>query len=557
MNLCHDPDGIRAVLSALDRPCYVTRSGHRVGVTAQAPAPGDTVLAAVGPLPPDRLGSAAFRDHHGVRAAYMAGAMAGGIAGTELVTAMARAGYLAAFGSAGLPGPRLDEALRTLAHRLGDAPYACNLIHSPMAPHAERACVDLCLRHGVRCVEASAFLTLTPDLVRYRASGLRPGPAGGVLVHHRVIAKVSRPQVAELFLRPAPEPLLTELVARREITAEQARLARAVPMADDLTVEADSGGHTDRRPLTVLLPAITRLRDRIARETSAHRPPRPPVRVGAAGSLGTPHAVAAAFALGADYVVTGSVNQAAVEAATSPAVKSLLADAGLADCTMAPAADMFEQGITVQVLNRGTLFPGRAGRLYRLYRDYGSLEELPAKERRSLEERIFGRPLDEVWADTRDYLAAHHADRLPRAERDAKHRMALTFRWYLAMASRWAVAGDTARSGDWQIWCGPAMGAFNAWAAGSTLEPVENRHVTAIAEHLLRGAAHLTRVHHLRTGGTQLPASCADYRPPRLSPAARSARRDAPGPAAPPLRIPGPHRAAELGVTGRTSPGTT
>ncbi|MFJ8648543.1 PfaD family polyunsaturated fatty acid/polyketide biosynthesis protein [Streptomyces sp. NPDC093546] len=516
MSMRHDPEGVHAALSALDQPCYVVRSGDRVGITTRPPLPGDTVLAAASPLPPGRLGSPGFREHHGVRASYMAGAMAGGISGTDLVTSMARAGYLASFGAAGLSEDRIEGALRTLARRLGDTPYACNLIHSPMAPRSERACVDLCLRHNVRCVEASAFVDLTPEVVRYRAAGLRPGPAGGVVVGHRVIAKVSRPEVAERFLRPAPEALLAELVARHDITAEQARLARTVPMADDITVEADSGGHTDRRPLTVLLPAMTSLRDRVARETSGHRHPPSGVRIGAAGALGTPHAVAAAFALGADYVVTGSVNQASVEADTSPAVKELLAQAGLADCTMAPAADMFEQGVTVQVLGRGTLFPGRAGRLYRLYRDHDSLENLPPEERRALEERVLGRPVDEVWADTRDYLAAHHPDQLHRAERDAKHRMALTFRWYLAMSSRWAIAGDAAHAKDWQVWCGPAMGAFNTWAAGSTLEPVDNRHVIAIAHHLMRGAAYLTRVHHLHAGGTRLPSSCTDYRlPPR------------------------------------------
>jgi trans-AT polyketide synthase, acyltransferase and oxidoreductase domains len=39
--------------------------------------------------------------------------------------------------------------------------------------------------------------------------------------------------------------------------------------------------------------------------------------IGLAGGMGTPFAVAAAFVMGADYVLTGSVNQACVEAGTS------------------------------------------------------------------------------------------------------------------------------------------------------------------------------------------------------------------------------------------------
>ncbi|WP_435845987.1 PfaD family polyunsaturated fatty acid/polyketide biosynthesis protein [Streptomyces huasconensis] len=504
-----------ATLADLENPVYVIGDGGTVQLSARPPAGGQALLAAAAPLPPGRLGPAAFRAHHGVQANYMAGAMAGGIAGTELVRALARAGYLASLGAAGLSAARLDAALGTLARDLPDTPYACNLIHTPSAPRLEGLCVDLCLRHRVRCVEASAFVQLTPDLVRYRATGLRRGRDGSVTVGHRVVAKVSLPQTAEMFLRPAPEALVAELLRRGALTVEQAELARTVPMADDVTVEADSGGHTDRRALSVVLPAVLALRDRIGEERSrTSMPVVPAVRVGAAGGIGTPHAVAAAFALGAEYVVTGSVNQATVEAATGDAVKRLLATADLTDCLMAPAADMFEQGVTVQVLGRRTLFAGRAALLHRLYRDHDSLDDISAEQRRHLEQRVLGLPVEEVWRQTRAYLGTHDAGRLARADADPKHRMALVFRWYLANASRWATAGDQRRSSDWQIWCGPAMGAFNQWTRDTALAEPDGRHAADIARHLMRGAAYLTRLHHLRSSGVHLPPSCDQYRLP-------------------------------------------
>nr|WP_229924531.1 PfaD family polyunsaturated fatty acid/polyketide biosynthesis protein [Streptomyces sulfonofaciens] len=511
-----DAEGVYAVLADLDRPCYIVSSGGKPGALCDPPAPGSgaTVLAVAAPQHPGRLGSAEFRRWHGVRHAYMAGSMAGGISGEDLVIALSRAGYLASFGAAGLPEARVDAALRRLARELGDTgrAYACNLIHSPMDPALERRCVDACLRYGVRCVEASAFVQLTPDLVRYRVAGLRraPGAPGGVRVENRLIAKVSRPETAELFLRPAPPELLADLVARGLADAEQAELARAVPMADDITFEADSGGHTDRRALAVMLPVIVGLRDRVARE----HPHRAPVRIGAAGGIGTPESVVAALALGASYVVTGSVNQATLEAGTSSAVKRLLAAAGPADCTMAPAADMFEQGVQVQVLARGTVFAAHAGRLSRLYRDHAGLAELPPAELRHLEERVLRRPVARVWQDTADYLARHHPEWLRRAETDPRYRMAMVFRWYLGMASRWATEGEAERQGDWQVWCGPAMGAFNAWTAGSALADPGARGVAAVAGHLLRGAAFHSRVTQLRLAGVHLPSACARYRLP-------------------------------------------
>ena len=56
-------------------------------------------------------------------------------------------------------------------------------------------------------------------------------------------------------------------------------------LADNLTVEADSGGHTDNRPLVILLPTMLKLRD----ELQEARPYS--TRVGVGGGLGTPEAV--------------------------------------------------------------------------------------------------------------------------------------------------------------------------------------------------------------------------------------------------------------------------
>ena len=64
-----------------------------------------------------------------------------------------------------------------------------------------------------------------------------------------------------------------------------------------------------------------------------------PLRVGLAGGIATPDAAAGAFAMGAAYILTGSINQAAVEADTSDCVREMLVQARQADVAMAPAAD--------------------------------------------------------------------------------------------------------------------------------------------------------------------------------------------------------------------------
>jgi PfaD family protein len=500
-------------LADLDNPCYVVRTAAGIAVTGQPPRGDGELLAAVGPLPPARLGGASgFVAAHGVAYPYMAGAMANGIASEELVIALARVGCLASFGAAGLLPERIEAALRRFDAEISGLPRACNLIHSPSESGLERAAVQLFLTHGVDRVEASAFMDLTPHVVRYRVAGLRRDRSGAVRADNRLLAKVSREEVAVRFMRPPPPEMLRGLVEDGLVTAEQAELARLVPMADDVTVEADSGGHTDRRPLTVLLPGVLALRERLAAETG-HR-----VRVGAAGGIGTPEAAAAAFAMGAEYIVTGSVNQACVESGTSDAARRMLAEAGAADCDMAPAADMFELGVQLQVLRRGTLFPMRARRLYELYRTYDSVDDLPAVERTRLEQQIFRRPLTRVWQDTVDYFERRDPEQLARAADNPKRRMALIFRWYLGMGSRWAKTGDPDREPDYQVWCGPAMGAFNAWTSGTYLEQPGNRRVADVALHLMHGAAYTRRVGHLRDLGVHLPPTCTGYRPTRPHP---------------------------------------
>ena len=63
---------------------------------------------------------------------------------------------------------------------------------------------------------------------------------------------------------------------------------------------------------------------------------------------------------------------------------------------------------------------------------------------------------------------------------------------------------------DYQIWCGPAMGAFNEWTRGSFLEKPENRRAALVAQNLLYGAAQQLRRQLLRAQGIQLQAGHAE-----------------------------------------------
>ncbi|GMV82344.1 MAG: oxidoreductase [Planctomycetota bacterium] len=456
---------------------------------------------------PEHLGDRGFCADHGIRYPYLTGAMANGIASVEIVEAMGRAGMLGFFGAAGLSLERIEAAIDRLAGGL--FPYGFNLIHTPNEPRMEAAVVDLYLRRGVRLVEASAYLDLTLPLVRYRVKGIRRGADGRPEAPNRIVAKVSRVEVAAKFFAPPPERFLKELVASGEIRPEQAELAARIPMAQDLTAEADSGGHTDNRPAIAMLPTMLALRDRMQAQYGYAEP----LRVGAAGGISTPAAAAAMFSMGVAYVLTGSINQACVESGSSDRVRAMLAEAQQADVAMAPAADMFEMGVKLQVLKRGTMFPMRAAKLYQLYRSHESLESLPPAEREALEKSFFRATCEDIWAQTKSFFEKRDPSQVERAARDPKHKMALVFRWYLGMSSRWANAGEASRAVDYQVWCGPAMGAFNEWTKGSFLERPEQRKVVTVALNILYGAAVLTRAHGLRCQGVPIPPGAAEFQP--------------------------------------------
>jgi PfaD family protein len=183
---------------------------------------------------------------------------------------------------------------------------------------------------------------------------------------------------------------------------------------------------------------------------------------------------------------------------------------------MAPAADMFEMGVKLQVLKRGSLFPMRAQKLFDFYKNYDSIDEIPLVEREKLEKEIFRKSLESVWQDTVAYFSQRDPDQITRADNNPKRKMALIFRSYLGLSSRWSNAGEKGREMDYQIWCGPSMGSFNEWVKGSYLAQANNRRVVDVADHIMIGAGFLYRLQNLKLQGLLMPAQYWNYCPKPL-----------------------------------------
>ena len=392
---------------------------------------------------------------------------------------------MGSYGSGGVPINKISEDIDKIQSALcHNEPYMINIL-SNRNSEAEWKLIKLLIEKNVHFAEASAFIRLSEPLVYYRLHGLEKNKDGSVSIKNRIIAKVSREEVFRNFAMPADKKIVEKLLKTNYITQEEAELSQLIPMADDITVEADSGGHTDGRPLVAILPAMAALRDSIQEQMQYSTP----VRVGAGGGIGTGESALGAFQMGASYVVTGSVNQSCVESGTSDYVKNLLCSVQMADIVTAPAADMFEFGAKVEVSKKQTLFPQNSAKLYDYYVRYNSFYDIPSAEREIIENRILKRKFEDIWNDTKQYFEKINPSEIKKAEEKPKHKMALVFRWYLGNSSRWAVNGEKSRAFDMQIWCGQSMGAFNLWTKGTVFEKSENRKVADVAEYIMNQCA--------------------------------------------------------------------
>ncbi len=311
-----------------------------------------------------QLGATSFRKRFNLKYAYLTGAMYRGIASKELVVAIGKAGCLGFLGTGGMSLAGIENEINFIKNQLDQGQsYGMNLICNINNPLIEMDTVELYIKNGVDCIEAAAFMRITPALVYYRATGLHRNEKGAIECRHKIIAKLSRPEVALAFLSPPPEVIVNTLLAEGKITLAQAEMAKQIGVSYDICVEADSGGHTDQGVALVLLPAIQAIRHDIELKHKYSEK----IHVGLAGGIGVPQAAMAAFMMGADFILTGSINQCTVEAGTSDSVKNLLQDINVQDTDYAPAGDMFELGARVQVLKKGVFFPARANKVFMLY----------------------------------------------------------------------------------------------------------------------------------------------------------------------------------------------
>lgn len=429
----------------------------------------------------DIFGNNEFMKEYGLRYAYAAGPMEAGITTKEMVERCAEAGLLGIYATNTLPYEQITHDVKYLTDRLGSKYFGVAVSPDWSDSLREEAIIDILCRHRVRMVQFSRYINVSNTIVRYKANGLSSEGRQESGCENKVMIKLSRPEVAAVFARPAPEEMIRELLQVGEITDEQAERLRKMPIADDICVESNSAGRTDNASTLATFPAIAAMVAEISRQYHYHKR----IRVGCAGSIGNPEAVAALFTLGADFVMTGSINQCTVEAGTSKLIKKVLQEIEIQDTEYIPAGDNYDYNTKIQVAKKGVLFAVRANKLYETYKMYNSISELNPELKEQIEENYFNKTFESVFDMIRPSLSEVQLRRL---EKLPKYKMALIFNWYYLQGMADAINGNESNMLNALIYCSVAMGAFNSYVKNTELEQWENRHIDVIGIKLMNDA---------------------------------------------------------------------
>jgi NAD(P)H-dependent flavin oxidoreductase YrpB (nitropropane dioxygenase family) len=242
----------------------------------------------------------------------------------DVAAAVSRAGGLGVLGIAGLTPDELEVELMWLDEAVGGASYGVDVLipasladlaadpsRAPSFPDEHRRFVDELLeRHGVPPLIDEAR-ELVPSATGFHATSLIDRALGHPV---RLVASALG----------TPPPHLIEAAHNRDVmvaalvgTAHQAERQRDAGVDVIVAQGTEAGGHTGQISTMVLVPEVV---DAVG-----------PLPVLAAGGIARGRQMAAALALGAQGVWTGSVWLTTLEAETHPVVKQKFLEATSSD----------------------------------------------------------------------------------------------------------------------------------------------------------------------------------------------------------------------------------
>lgn len=420
------------------------------------------------------IGSEEFKKDYDVDFAYAVGGMCKGISSVAMIKKLSDSRILGFLGSYKL---KLDEAKELIDqalscmehHRIG-----VNVTYDALNLENHIEVMDYIIKKDIRNLEVSEYRMIDLSIVKYRLKSLSIDKDSKFVVPHKILAKVSSREMAEKFCSPAPEELVQILYQNNEITEFEAKYAKYLPMCDDLCIEY----YTQGQSALGYIQTMKEMSRSLYEKYKLFQCPR----VGFAGGIGNPQTVAVSFLLGADFVVTGSMNQCSVEASTSDIVKDNLQSLDDTDFTYAVVSDLFEFEEKKSIVKKGSLYHIRASRLYEVYNRYDSIEEIPTDLKKLIEEKYFQRSFETIYSDIYENLTIENKKL---SKEQPKYKMALIIRYFLDKCFQDALDGRMEGKINYQIISSNAIVQFNNWVKNTELYDWKSRHIDVISKKIM------------------------------------------------------------------------
>ncbi len=426
------------------------------------------------------LGSNDFKKAYQLDYAYVVDSMDHGISSKTMVENLAKKGMLSFLSTNGRALSEISDDLKYLSKALESIPtlYGINISYQHSDDERLNKLIELAYLYQIKVIEYTGRYQIPDKLIEYRLRETEKG--SGQL--NNLFVKASSMDIIDRFLEPVPEKILTQLYQKAKITKEVMLEATHTPLANALCIATDSGSETMHDSFGVLLPYV---RQKVAILNQKHQY-REDVFVGV-GGVGIPDAIASAFLIGVDFVLSHSINYCTVEAEIAPFSKKLLVEATILDTCFAPNKDfLFESNQKIQLLKKGILFPGRAMQLYDIFKRYKSINDVDSHTLISLENKMYGQDLETVWDNiAQELIAENKAELIEKAKLNPRYHMYLLFMHYYDRSLNAAIKGEESNRLNFQLHCNPVLGLLNQELKDNELKEWERRKVADLGEWLM------------------------------------------------------------------------
>ncbi|MCO4784209.1 MAG: 1-acyl-sn-glycerol-3-phosphate acyltransferase [Candidatus Cloacimonetes bacterium] len=404
---------------------------------------------------PKHLGSTGFKKLFGLDYAYFVSGLPSYTHGRGMLQNLFENGMLGFFNLDGLTFNEKEESLNMLNQH--DFRFGVEIHLDDFDEEEDKKLITLLMAQNIKYLLVKSCSKISEPLIRFKSK------EGNLL-----IAKVSHPDQC-VALSSGKKDVFSAFLIDGSFVSSQ-----------------------DTRSILSLMPSIKSLLN------------EKNIYLGVTGDLGTPDALAAAFAMGADFVSTSSINLLSNDVSGADSYKECIKKVRFQDVSLVSSFESFESGAKTRALNFGTRFVAVSTKIGSWFFERRSIDTLEDSEVKYLEEKVFGSSITQTLLDAKAFFEFRNPSLIEAASNNSRISLAMLIRYYLEMGHLWAIEGNDNKKIDYNIKCGLDLASFNQWRQGTIFEDDQKLSVVQIALNLMMGAQFEARKQFLKSQGIEI-----------------------------------------------------